>query len=94
LKQEEPSNGTLADTAIEAIFVLSVLLAVLALPVRYAHVAITIVSAHSFETLLISPDICFADSDVAGLGACKVLNRRWLVACGIFGRSIRRTMPR
>jgi hypothetical protein len=41
LKQEEPSKGTLADTAIEAIFVLSVLLAVLALPVRYAHVAIT-----------------------------------------------------
>ncbi|HEY6656062.1 MAG TPA: hypothetical protein VI038_04425 [Methyloceanibacter sp.] len=36
-----------------AIFVLSVLLAVLALLVRYAHVAIPIVSAHSFETLLI-----------------------------------------
>jgi hypothetical protein len=36
-----------------AIFVLSVLLAVLALQVRYAHVAIPIVSAHSFETLLI-----------------------------------------
>ena len=35
-----------------AIFILSVLLAVLAL-VHYAHVAIPIVSAHSFETLLI-----------------------------------------
>jgi hypothetical protein len=34
-----------------AIFILSVLLAVLALLVRYAHVAIPIVSAHSFETL-------------------------------------------
>jgi hypothetical protein len=53
-----------------AIFILSVLLAVLALLVRYAHVAIPIVSAHSFETLLIgfcsySLEICFADSDVA-----------------------------
>jgi hypothetical protein len=33
-----------------AIFVLSVLLALLAVLVRYAHVAIPIVSAHSFET--------------------------------------------
>jgi hypothetical protein len=37
----------------QAIFILSVLLAVLALLVRYAHVSIPIVSAHSFETLLI-----------------------------------------
>ena len=36
-----------------AIFILSVLLAVLALLVRYAHVSIPIVSTHSFETLLI-----------------------------------------
>ena len=32
----------------------SVLLAVLALLVRYAHVAIPVVSSHSFETLLIA----------------------------------------
>jgi hypothetical protein len=35
-------------------FFLAVLLAVLALLVRYAHVAIPVVSAHSFETLLIA----------------------------------------
>jgi hypothetical protein len=33
-------------------FILSVLLAVLALLAHYAHVGIPIVSAHSFETLL------------------------------------------
>jgi len=36
-----------------AVFFLSVLLAVLALLVRYANVAIPWVSSHSFETLLI-----------------------------------------
>ena len=36
-----------------AVFFISVLLAVLALLVRYAHVAIPVVSNHSFETLLI-----------------------------------------
>ena len=36
-----------------AVFFLSVLLAVLALLVRYAHVTIPWVSSHSFETLLI-----------------------------------------
>jgi hypothetical protein len=35
-------------------FILSVLLAVLALLVRYAHAAIPIVSAHSFETMLVA----------------------------------------
>ena len=35
-----------------AVFFISVLLAVLALLVRYAHVAIPVVSNHSFETLL------------------------------------------
>jgi hypothetical protein len=34
-------------------FFLSVLLAILALLVRYAHVAIPVVSSHSFETLLV-----------------------------------------
>jgi hypothetical protein len=34
-------------------FVLSVFLAILALLVRYAHVAIPVVSNHSFETLLV-----------------------------------------
>jgi hypothetical protein len=43
LEQAKPSNA----------LVLSVLLAVLALMVRYAHLAIPIVSAHSFQTLLI-----------------------------------------
>jgi hypothetical protein len=37
-----------------AIFFISVLPAVLALLVRYAHVAIPVVSSHSFETLLIA----------------------------------------
>jgi hypothetical protein len=36
-----------------AVFFISVLLAVLALLVRYAHVAIPVVSSHSFEALLI-----------------------------------------
>ena len=36
-----------------AVFFLSVLLVVLALLVRYAHVAIPVVSAYSFETLLV-----------------------------------------
>jgi hypothetical protein len=57
-----------------AIFILSVLLAVLALLVRYAHVAIPIVSAHSFETpahrvsALARREFCFADSDVERSG--------------------------
>jgi hypothetical protein len=37
-----------------AVFFISVLLAGLALLVRYAHVAIPVVSNHSFETLLIA----------------------------------------
>ena len=37
-----------------AVFFLSVLLAVLALLVRYAHVAIPVVSNYSFETLLVA----------------------------------------
>ena len=37
-----------------AVFFISVLLAVLALLVRYAHVSIPVVSSHSFETLLIA----------------------------------------
>jgi len=35
------------------IFVISLILAVLALLVRYAHVSVPVVSAHVFETLLI-----------------------------------------
>ncbi len=34
-------------------FIVSLVLAILALLVRYAHVAIPIVSAHVFETLLV-----------------------------------------
>jgi hypothetical protein len=34
-------------------FVLSIFLAILTLLVRYAHVAIPVVSHHSFETLLV-----------------------------------------
>ncbi len=37
-----------------AVFVLSVFLALLALLVRYAHVAIPVVSTYPFETLLIA----------------------------------------
>ena len=37
-----------------AVFVISVFLALLALLVRYAHVAIPVVSNHSFETLLVA----------------------------------------
>ena len=37
-----------------AVFFISVLLAVLALLVRYAHVAIPVVTNYSFETLLIA----------------------------------------
>jgi hypothetical protein len=36
-----------------AVFFLSVLLALLAVLVRYAHVSIPVVSAYTFETLLI-----------------------------------------
>jgi len=36
-----------------AVFFLSVLLALLALLVHYAHLAIPVVSSHSFETLLV-----------------------------------------
>ncbi len=36
-----------------AVFFLAVLLAILALLVRYAHLAIPVVSSHSFETLLV-----------------------------------------
>jgi hypothetical protein len=35
-------------------FLLSVLLAVLSLLVRYAHTAIPVVSGHSFETMLVA----------------------------------------
>jgi hypothetical protein len=38
----------------QAAFFLSVLLAVLALLVRYAHVGIPLVSGYSFETLLVA----------------------------------------
>lgn len=37
-----------------AVFVLSVFLALLALLVRYAHVAIPMVSSYTFETLLVA----------------------------------------
>ena len=37
-----------------AVFIIAVLLAILALLVRYAHAAIPVVSAYSFETLLVA----------------------------------------
>ena len=37
-----------------AVFILSVLLAVLALLVRYAHISIPVVSHNTFETLLVA----------------------------------------
>jgi hypothetical protein len=37
-----------------AVFILSVFLALLALLVRYAHVAIPVVSTYTFETLLVA----------------------------------------
>jgi hypothetical protein len=37
-----------------AVFILSVFLALLALLVRYAHVAIPVVSAYTFEALLVA----------------------------------------
>lgn len=37
-----------------AIFIISIFLAVLALLVRYAHASIPVVSAYSFETLLVA----------------------------------------
>jgi hypothetical protein len=37
----------------QLVFVLSIFLGILALLVRYAHVAIPVVNNHSFETLLI-----------------------------------------
>jgi hypothetical protein len=48
------SNGILADTAVASDFSsFRSCLPSFALLVRYAHVSIPIVSAHSFETLLI-----------------------------------------
>ncbi|MGA8433184.1 MAG: hypothetical protein WB713_00010 [Methyloceanibacter sp.] len=41
-------------------FVLSIFLAILALLVRYAHVAIPVVSNHSFETLLVGFSLLLA----------------------------------
>jgi hypothetical protein len=37
-----------------AVLIIAVLLAILALLVRYAHAAIPVVSAYSFETLLVA----------------------------------------
>jgi len=37
-----------------AVFIISVFLALLALLVKHAHVAIPVVSAHTFETLLVA----------------------------------------
>jgi len=50
-----------------AIFFLSVLLAVLALLVRYAHVAIPIVSHYTFETLLLAFVLLLAGNMFRGL---------------------------
>jgi len=56
LRKSDAILGVLGNTSIRfgsLAFILSVLLAVLALLVRYAHVAIPWVSSHSFETPLI-----------------------------------------
>ena len=50
-----------------AIFFLSVLLAVLALLVRYAHVAIPVVSHYTFETLLLAFVLLLAGNMFRGL---------------------------
>ena len=50
-----------------AIFFLSVLLAVLALLVRYAHVAIPLVSQYTFETLLLAFVLLLAGNMFRGL---------------------------
>ena len=50
-----------------AIFFLSVLLAVLALLVRYAHVAIPIVSHYTFETPLLAFVLLLAGNMFRGL---------------------------
>jgi hypothetical protein len=44
----------LAHAAFTAVFFISVLLAVLAFLVRYAHIAIPVVSHYTFETLLVA----------------------------------------
>jgi len=43
-------------------FTISVFLALLALLVKYAHVAIPVVSAHTFETLLVAFLLLLADN--------------------------------
>lgn len=54
-QSETTHHGSLLLTPpSRAVFFLSVLLAVLALLVRYAHVAIPVVSNYSFETLLVA----------------------------------------
>jgi hypothetical protein len=50
-----------------AIFFLSVLLAVLARLVRYAHVAIPVVSHYTFETLLLAFVLLLAGNMFRGL---------------------------
>jgi len=50
-----------------AIFFFSVLLAVLALLVRYAHVAIPVVSHYTFETLLLAFVLLLAGNMFRGL---------------------------
>ena len=50
-----------------AIFFVSVLLAVLALLVRYAHVAIPVVSHYTFETLLLAFVLLLAGNMFRGL---------------------------
>ena len=48
-------------------FILSVVLVILALLVRYAHVSIPLVSAHVFETLLIGYLVLLAGNLLRGL---------------------------
>jgi len=48
-------------------FIVSVVLVILALLVRYAHVSIPLVSAHVFETLLIGYLVLLAGNLLRGL---------------------------
>ena len=48
-------------------FILSVVLVILALLVRYAHISVPVVSAHVFETLLIGYLVLLAGNLLRGL---------------------------
>ena len=66
-EQNMASRGYWLTPPTRLTFILSVVLVILALLVRYAHVSIPLVSAHVFETLLIGYLVLLAGNLLRGL---------------------------